>query len=417
MDSSLYWVWLQQALGYANENNGVIHSKGIEPKDLYGKSYDELASYGIFNPKQILAMLETPLSKAEEIVKNSEAQGIKIYSIAHEHYPNRLRNIPGPPLCLYVKGLTEVFEGIDDMPLVTIVGARKFSSYGRIIATAFSEALADMGFVIVSGLALGIDSFAHRGALKMNGKTIAVIGAGLDIDYPKGNSAIRELIEENGCVISEYALGTQPKAYNFPMRNRILTGISVGTLVCEAGERSGTLITAGHAISQGKDLFAVPNDIFDENGKGTLKLIKQGARVASSPKDIIDEYYWRFRKYLNKDRLLDDYTIKGKKDKELGLAVSFIKQNDNPLAQEASKSEARAEEAPKPKKPKKKKAPPTYLTDNQRLLYDALEYEGQSAQELSAKSGLDVSLLLGVLTELEIYGLAKSSPGQRYCLF
>lgn len=416
MYDEVYWVWLQQALGYFNENNNIIYSRGIDPKSLYGKDYDELNSYEIFSANQILKILEMPLSVAEKICEDCQRKNIKIYSVANEKYPNRLRNIQGLPLCLYVKGDTALFENIDELPLITVVGARNFSNYGRTVATAFATDLSAMGFVIVSGLAKGIDTFAHRGALSSNGKTIAVIGAGHDANYPKENAALRELIEENGVVITEYAPTVPPQSSHFPMRNRIMTGIAVGTLVVEAGERSGTLITAGHAISQGKDIFAVPNDIFDENGKGTIKLIKDGARVATSPKDIIDRYYWRYRPYMKPENAKKDYSINGSKDKDLVLKEQQEKKlmEEQKKRKTSSSNQSYSSKKEKPIEKKKKKEAPSYLTEKQRKLFDALSEEPKSVDELSLETKIETAELLSVITELEIYGLANSCPGQRY---
>ncbi|MEG1994784.1 MAG: DNA-processing protein DprA, partial [Oscillospiraceae bacterium] len=326
-------------------------------------------------------------------------------------YPERLKNIPSMPLAVYVKGDTEVFENIDALPAITVVGARKFSPYGRKVALTLSADLASIGFVIVSGLAIGIDAFSHTGAIKSSGKTIAVIGAGHDINYPKENSELRELIEENGCVVTEYAPDTPPHPKNFPMRNRIMTGISLGTLVVEAGEKSGTLITAGHALTQGKDVFAVPNDIFDENGRGTLRLIKDGAKAVSCATDIIEEYFWMYHDKITTNNMKDDYKIKGEKQKTNLACDISIRNNKNTKSADNSNYSNTISTI---QQHKKKKSPPPYLTENQRLVFDGMTQTPKTIDEIANNTNLPMGELLSIITELEIYGLVVSHAGKRY---
>lgn len=412
MNEEVYWIWLQQGLGYFSLINNIIVSKEINPKEIFGKSYDEINSFGVFSPKDIFSLLETSIEKAQKIYNDCLKKGIKVYTPATKGYPERLKNIPSMPLVLYVKGDTNVFETIDIMPAITVVGARRFSPYGRKVSLTLSNDLASIGFVIVSGLAIGIDAFSHTGALKAGGKTIAVIGAGHDINYPKENAELRELIEENGCVVSEYAPNTPPHPHNFPMRNRIMTGISLGTLVVEAGERSGTLITAGHALTQGKDVFAVPNDIFDENGKGTLRLIKDGAKAVSCATDIIEEYFWMYHDKIKTNNIKSDYSIKGKKQKQnlecdLNLKSSNEHRNYKNTTEHSNiKSQ--------PLKPKKKKTPLPFLTENQKLVYDVMTESPKTIDDIAKDTQLGMGELLSIITELEIYGLVVSHPGKQY---
>lgn len=411
MNEEVYWIWLQQGLGYFSLINNIIVSKEVNPKDFYGKTFDEINSYEIFTPKDIFSLLETPLEKAEKIYEDCLKKNIKVYAPTTKGYPERLKNIPSMPLVLYVKGDTDVFETIDTVPAITVVGARRFSPYGRKVALTLSEDLASIGFVIVSGLAIGIDAFSHTGTIKAGGKTIAVIGAGHDINYPKENSELRELIEENGCIVTEYAPDTPPHPRNFPMRNRIMTGISLGTLVVEASEKSGTLITAGHALTQGKDVFAVPNDIFDENGKGTLKLIKDGAKAVSCATDVIEEYFWTYQDKIKTNNIKKDYSIKGKKQKtNLGCDISL---NSNKNYTNNTKNNNI--QNPQPTKPhKKKKQTPPYLSESQKLVYEVMTENPKTIDEIANKTSLCMGELLSVITELEIYGLVVSHPGKQY---
>ncbi len=219
-----------------------------------------------------------------------EKHNIKIISIQDELYPRLLEKIYGAPINLYIRGNEKALIN----PCIAIVGCRKANDYGKKIAREFAYNLSKSGFTIVSGLAKGIDSYAHFGTIEAKRKTIAVLGNGLDTIYPKENLKLSEKILENeGAIISEYPLGTQPNRENFPARNRIISGLSNGILVVEAKEKSGTLITTDFALEQGRDVFVIPGNIDSENSFGTNELIKQGAKLVTNPKEILEEYQYR----------------------------------------------------------------------------------------------------------------------------
>jgi DNA processing protein len=200
-------------------------------------------------------------------------------------YPHLLREIPSPPPVLYVKGtLTE-----EDGWAVGVIGTRRASTYGREVTRRLVGALARSGITIVSGLARGIDGEAHRAALEAGGRTIAVLGCGIDRVYPPEHRKLAEEIVENGALVSDYALGTAPEGGNFPPRNRIISGLSLGVLVTEAGARSGALITVDYAAEQGRDVFAVPGSVLNRGSKGSNSLIQDGAKIVLSPEDILVE--------------------------------------------------------------------------------------------------------------------------------
>ena len=208
---------------------------------------------------------------------------IKEITIESEKYPELLKQIYDPPKCLYVIGNVDILNN----PSIAIVGCREATEYGKKAATYFSYNLAKQNINIVSGLAKGIDSFSHIGALQAYGKTIAVIGSGLDIIYPKENEQLaKRIIEQGGAIISEYPLGTRPEKEHFPARNRIISGMSQGVLVVEAKEKSGSLITAECAMEQGKEVYAVPGNINSLNSVGTNNLIKDGAIPVSKFTDL-----------------------------------------------------------------------------------------------------------------------------------
>lgn len=208
---------------------------------------------------------------------------IKYISILDENYPKNLKNIEYTPQIIYYRG--NILP--EDEFSISIVGSRKCTNYGSWATEKFSKELSELGICIISGMALGIDSIAHKSALKSNSRTIAVLGCGVDQIYPKTNYKLYDEIIENGCVMSEFPIGTPPLAHNFPIRNRIISGLSKALLVIEAQERSGTLITARFANEQSKEIFAVPGNLNSIYSKGTNKLIKDGALIATSADDII----------------------------------------------------------------------------------------------------------------------------------
>lgn len=213
---------------------------------------------------------------------------IEEIGIESQNYPNQLREIHNPPLKLYVLGNKELLKQVG----VAIVGSRNATTYGKKISLQFAKKISEEGVNIISGLALGIDTYAHWGALQPDciGNTIAVLGSGLDEIYPKQNLELaKRIINSGGCIITEYSLKTKPEKLNFPQRNRIISGLSKGVVVIEASEKSGALITVDFALEQGRDVFAVPGDILSLTSAGTNNLIKQGAKLVTNYKEILEE--------------------------------------------------------------------------------------------------------------------------------
>ena len=223
--------------------------------------------------------------RLEDHARRVEAAGVTLLAWPDDGYPASLARIDDPPVVLYVRGsLTRA-----DSLALAIVGTRKASAYGRDVAGHFARQLAERGVTIVSGLAHGVDAAAHRGALDAGGRTLAVLGSGADVIYPYDHKALAQSITEQGAVLSEFPIGAQPDRFNFPRRNRIISGLSLGVLVVEASEKSGALITASLAAEQGKDVFAVPGNIFSDHSAGVNKLIQDGAKPVMTVNDILDE--------------------------------------------------------------------------------------------------------------------------------
>jgi len=230
-------------------------------------------------------ILRVSKEDVEEELKLIDKYGVSIIDINHKDYPRSLTNIYSPPILLYVKG--RLLK--EDELSVAVVGSRKATYYGLSTAERFSYELSSRGITIVSGMARGIDTASHKGVLKAGGRTIAVLGSGLACIYPPENKGLSEEIARNGAVISEFPMKMSPNRINFPRRNRIVSGLSLGVVVVEVAEKSGALITADLALEQGKDVFAVPGEVKSDTSIGANNLIKQGAKLADNVDDILEE--------------------------------------------------------------------------------------------------------------------------------
>ncbi|MBX0330047.1 DNA-processing protein DprA [Oscillochloris sp. ZM17-4] len=217
-------------------------------------------------------------------LERADRAGVALLSIEDPAYPALLRAAPGAPPLIYVRGSL----ALADAWAVAVVGTRSPTSYGREVAHRLSHDLAQRGVTVVSGLAIGVDSVAHAAALEAGGRTVAVLGSGVDLPYPERNRAMAERIIAQGALVSDYPLGTRPVAMNFPPRNRLISGMSLGTVVVEAGERSGALITVEFALEQGRDVFAVPGHIFSRQSAGTHRLLRDGATLVTCAGDILE---------------------------------------------------------------------------------------------------------------------------------
>ena len=223
---------------------------------------------------------------AEDEQRKAEQASCRITTLVDTGYPPLLFDHPLPPPVIYHRG-----DLPGDEPAVAMVGSRKMNDYGRQAAEHFARTLAAGGLTIVSGFALGVDAASHRAALKPpNGRTVAVLGCGLDIDYPKHSRPLADAIAERGAVLSEFALGAEPRPWHFPVRNRVIAALSAGTLVVQAAPRSGSLVTAHLALDLGREVWAVPGSIFDPLAEGTLGLLADGASIARGPEDILDSF-------------------------------------------------------------------------------------------------------------------------------
>ena len=283
--NTMYHYWLNTVEGI-----GLIKTTGIIRYFGSIENAWEANSSEFYNIKGLKAELAGKIieRRNEKKLLNEiniiNSKGIDIITVDSEKYPAKLKEIYDPPFILYVIGNLEIRE-----KNIAVVGARKCTLYGRAVSRNISKLLSEYNIGIISGMARGIDAEAHRGAMDGNGFTCAVLGCGCDIAYPPENKKLMLEIEKKGAVVSEYPPGTQPISYNFPARNRIISGLSDGVLIIEAGEKSGALITANFALEQGRDVFAVPGSILSNMSKGTNLLIKDGAKPVTDIGDILNE--------------------------------------------------------------------------------------------------------------------------------
>lgn len=299
-------IWLSNLKGVSNRYLEFLDRVYGDLREIWHMSSDEVyAIQGIGDGLKESMVKNRSKSYYESIIEKMKKSDVGVMTIRDCDYPENLKSIPDAPRVLYVKG--EILES--DKVSISIVGARKSSPYGLWATEKLCRELSDYGITIVSGMALGIDASAHMEAIRRGNRTIAVLGTGVDVVYPSRNRHIYEEIVAGGAVISEFPLETRPLPYRFPQRNRIVSGLSLGTVVVEASERSGTLITVGHALDQGREVFAVPGNIGSELSRGTNSLIRDGAKLIQSAEDIVEEiseiqnYLKDFKSKLQKRRV------------------------------------------------------------------------------------------------------------------
>lgn len=297
-------------------------------------------------------------------VKTIDRLNIKTLTLFDPSYPPRLRAIPDPPPLLYISGALIQ----EDEVAVAIVGGRRATGSGRVITEGIAKELAERGVTIVSGLARGIDAAAHRGALTGKGRTIAVLGCGIDRTYPSEHHALRRSIESHGAVISELPIGAAPHSHHFPRRNRIISGLSLGVLVTEATTNSGSLITAKLALDQGREVFAVPGSVKEEACRGSNRLIKEGAKLIEGGQDIVDEILPQID----------------------GRQRAMMRLHAGPIEMDAR------------------------MSQEDLVVYDVLSYDAQSVDAVIERTGLSAAQVSAILLSLELNGKVRQLPGQQF---
>jgi DNA processing protein len=361
---------LTQAIGVVTL--GKLQEAFGSPEAAVGRPERALASAGLGNAtcRKIAALRQEDL---ERELAAAEKDGVGIITLADPDYPASLRNIFDPPPVLYYKGRMER----DDSLAVAVVGSRHPTLYGMSTAKAFAAGLVEHGFTVVSGMARGIDTQAHAGALEAGGRTVAVMGSGFRRIYPAENRKLAETIGGSGCVLTEFPMECGPAKQNFPRRNRVISGLSLGVLVVEAGRTSGALITADFALEQGREVFAVPGCLDSRASQGSNNLIREGAKLAASVDDIIEE----LPPCIGRTRASDC----------AGCETNAGRNSDGGQAE--------------------KRRSVTALSPEEDMLYAIISGEGVSLDELARRSGLGVCRLSGLLLRMQLAKLIRRMPG------
>lgn len=392
-----YWLWLAELPGLNKQARLALLRHFGSPENIFFADREELLLAEDVPKAQAELALNRDLSAADGILADCQRLNLRILTIQDAEYPGRLKNIFDPPVVLYAKGR---MPAMDEEAAIAVVGTRKCTPYGIASAERLGQELAAGGAVVVTGLARGVDSAAARGALRAGGVVVGVTGCGLDVCYPPENRDLYEDVAAAGVLLSEYPPGTEPEGRHFPIRNRIMSGLSVATLVVEAPERSGALITARLALDQSRDVYAVPGPIQAPTSVGCNRLIRDGAGLAASGWDILRDYVERFPEKLHPPGELPRW---------------------NPLpTRRRSKPEAPppSEPAPEPERRSKEVLPtigPEGLTDDQIALLRLLGPEEPiQVDDLIQTSGIPARRVSSALTVLEIDGHVRQHSGKRY---
>lgn len=404
----VHWIWLAERKGLNDRDKLRLLEHFRDAEEIYYASADQLKRLEWLEPKELDALTDKDLRGSEKILRQCADKKICILTFQDAAYPPKLKHIADSPPVLYYKGILPDFESA---PVIGIVGTRRSSAYGLTIAKRMGYQIARCGAMIVSGMAKGIDGNAMQGALTAGGFVIGVLGGGVDVIYPKSNTALYHDLEECGCVISEHPPGTEPVGWHFPKRNRIISGISNGVLVVEAPERSGALSTARQAGEQGRDVFAVPGNIDVETFVGCNNLLDDGAYMARSGWDVV-------RQYAN---MYPAAVVKYTGPASMNAYPDETENQEISEAKVAQKPKMPRKEPPKEKKDIDKEESSAYSDGNKDLpklnpeeqkLYDLLQAE-MLVDDLIAASGMAAARVLAVLTMLQVRGVVRSMPGRR----
>ncbi len=375
MENSVYSVWLQSILGVANKRIHKIIDVFADAKNIYNTDIEVLTDSGLFTKSELNGFKNRDLTISKTTADRCRIYGINLVTIFDEEYPKRLLQLEDSPIVLYYKGKLPDF---DEIPSVAIVGPRIITDFGKKAAYSLSLRLAKSGMIVVSGGAVGGDTFAHKGALKCGGKTVMVLGCGLLCNYLPENEALRKSVLEKGAIISEYPPDSPALGFHFPIRNRIIAALTLGTVVVEAGSKSGALITANIANELGRDVFVIPGSPVKNEYKGSNALLRDGAKPLLDASDIFNEYIPNYPDKIDVEKAFSKDETKREK---------IIKNiSEMPLSNEAN------------------------------LVYNHLK--GIKVKEIYPElfTTLDISNdeIISALIELEISGIIKAVPGGKY---
>ena len=425
MSDILSWIWLSTRLPVASPYADLLMERFCHSADaIYKAEREDYEKISELKSEYIDLLSDKSLEEAKKILDWCTQNNVGLLPYDSKFYPQRLRDIEKAPLLLYYRGKLINF---DDNVCIALVGTRRMTSYGKREAYKISRDLILGGAVVVSGMARGIDTVSHRGALDAGGYTVAVLGCGIDKVYPAENEYIMEEIARNGLVLTEYKPFTPPYGGNFPTRNRIISGLSLGTLVVEADAKSGAMITAKCAEKQGRDIFSMPGNVGELNSVGPNRLLKKGAKIVTGALDMLEEYEYLYPHRIRIENLpafipkfqssqAPEPTVRPAKKRCTSSASEPSETGSKQRTASKKTTEARADalaESVSHSTPKAERDL-SALNDMEKQIY-ALFPEGSSvsADELS-RSGVPVGTVLQNLTMLEIKGFIKAAPGGVY---
>lgn len=404
----VHWIWFSRC-GISDWQKAQLLQYFSDPEEIYFADSRALDQAEGMSAEIKAALSDKTLADAEQILQTCRREGIHILTLQDAAYPVRLKNIPDPPAVLYYKGMLPDF---DSTAVIGVVGTRKASAYGMQAAKRLGYQIGCCGGLVVSGLAEGIDAMAMSGALEAGCAAVGVLGCGIDIVYPRCNRSLFQDTQRYGCILSEFAPGMPPAKWAFPRRNRIISGLSNGVLVVEAPERSGALITARHALEQGRDVFVVPGNIDIPTCIGSNRLLRDGGIPVSCGWDIMGEYE---ALYPDKIRKVEAGSPPPRQGKAPGKTVekACVSENENNLKKENDKKGIDKEQSSPyidvndilPKLSQVEQRIASVLVDGERLVDDVI-----------AESGLTSGDVLATLTTLELKKIIVRHPGRRISL-
>ena len=433
----LFWIWLAESLGPKNRDFRRLIVLYESAYEIFHADASEIERIEQITERTKTVLSNKSLERATRIYEECERRGIGILAYGDRRYPDRLREIADPPVVLYYIGELPDFN---ERLCIGMVGTRNMSAYGMQTAYKIAYELTACGALVVSGMAAGIDGVAAASAILAGGMTVAVLGCGPDVLYPKFHKKLMERIRQNGLILSEYPPGTKPNYYHFPVRNRIISGLSQGTVVVEAGSKSGSLITARDAIAQGRDVFAVPSNVNSVGAQGTNVLLREGANFVFETADILSHYRFLYGEQLDEARL-HPATFNNEVMHELARlgVIELVRGDENvPVSQPRVPSEKVERSAPVDRVKRHREKPkdvPTVETRTEPTPVEARHAPNSILNTLTpvqqavmqaipddrpitadALCGLDFPQgeIIGALTMLEIYGVVRKLPGALY---
>lgn len=421
-DSCLYWIWLADKFGVASKEFAVFAERFRDPYEVYGMTAEELGQIDEISQPVKERLDDKTLEKSYSILKYCKRCKIDVIGYWDRRYPERLKTIENPPVLLYCMGK---LPNIDDALCIGMVGTRKMSEYGKRTAYKIAYELAAANACIVSGMALGIDGVCACGAIEGGGTTVAVLGSGLAVIYPREHERLMHSIVRHGAVISEYPPFERPQPQNFPIRNRIISGLCQGVAVVEGPHRSGALITASRAIAQGRELFAVPGNLNEQGSEGPNELIREGANVVLSSEDILYHYDFLYHDVINYGKLFDAKQRSELSDKVLkayGISSARLRgvpENSHEYKAKEAQLSKKVDEAQKNGTPsdddaKARQESLASLENDTFRIYEMLPDGVSFTPDVLTEKGVSVNQAMTALTLLEISGLVISLPGGVY---